>query len=191
MTERHKFMAGLVVLLLAVAAGAWQWSNLQGIRIDTARLNADAGNLSAIKSAEVNVNQNLKTEVNALRTASGDELDAVFPIEEDITALTRLFDEFAVKNNYPNNSFFISNINYDTKLNEEEGGYRSVDFSVSLTGSRKNLDKFIEFIETSGSLESGVRLMNLEDLKIVYPGESDSDYSAELKLKAYFSQAIK
>lgn len=189
MTERHKFMTGMLVILIAVAIGAWQWSNLQGIKFDTARLNADVSNLSAIKNAEVAANQGLKSEVNAMRATSGEELTAVFPTDEDITALTRLFDEFAVKNNYPNNPFFISNISYDTRINEEEGGYRSVNFSVSLTASRKNLDKFVEFIETSGSLESGVRLMSVEDMRIVYPIETD--YSAELTLKAYFSQEIK
>lgn len=191
MTERHKFIAGLLILLIAGAFGAWQWSILQGMQISTAQMNVDVSNLTAIKNAEQGSNQSSKTEVNALRTTSLEELAAVFPTDEDITALTRLFDEFAVKNNYPNNSFFISNIDYDAQINEEEGGYRSITLSVSLTGSRKNLDKFVEFIESSGALESGVRLMSVEDMRIVYPSDATSDYSAEFSIKAYFSQEIK
>lgn len=190
MNERHKFITGMIIATIAVVGGIWQWNELAAMQVETNTFATDASNLTNTKSEIVKQNESLKGEINKLREGSGEELEAVFPTSEDITTLTRLFDTFSVQNNFPTNPFFIGNINYEAATAAEGTTYRYVPVNLSLTASRKNLDKFIEFIETSGSLESGVRLMSIDDMRIVYPEEFGGDYNAEFKIKAYFSQEI-
>lgn len=190
MNERPKFIAGLIILLATLALGVWQWSETEALKLETSALNTEIANYSAEKAAIQEDNQALKVALTSIRGTSEQQLDSVFPTNEDITELTRLFDEFSVKNNFTNNAFFISNINYEAAAEVAESAYRYVPFSIQLTASRKNLNKFIEYIETSGSLESGVRLMEIEDMRISYPSEDVAEYTAEFKLRAYFSQDV-
>ncbi len=190
MTERHKFISGLVIIAITLIGAIWQWNELTAMQVETNTFATDAGNLTTTKSGIIKENESLKGEISKLREGSNEELAAVFPTTEDITSLTRLFDTFSVQNNFPTNPFFIGNINYEKAVNVEGTTYRYVPVNIALTSSRKNFDKFIEFIETSGSLESGVRLMSIDNIRIVYPQESGGDYSVELQIKAYFSQAI-
>ena len=119
---------------------------------------------------------------------SGEQLKLVFPLNEDITNLTRLFEEYEVKNNFETNPFFISNINYLTP--SEEDGYRVLPFSFTVTSSKKNLTEFLEYIESSGSLESEVRLMSIERMSISYPEEFGGEYEVNFSINAYYSRDI-
>ncbi len=190
MNERHRFITGLIITAIAVVGGVWQWNELTAMQLETNTFSTDASNLTNTKSEIVKDNENKKGEVIKLREGSGEELKAVFPTSEDITSLTRLFDDFSVQNNFPANPFFIGSINYEAAEAAEGTTYRYVPVNLSLTASRKNLDKFIEYIETSGSLESGVRLMSIDNLRLSYPEEFGGEYSVEFQIKAYFSQEI-
>ncbi len=190
MNERHRFITGLIITAIAVVGGVWQWNELTAMQLETNTFSTDASNLTHTKSEIIKENESRKGEVIKLREGSGEELKAVFPTSEDITSLTRLFDDFSVQNNFPTNPFFIGSINYANSEAAEGTTYRYVPLNLSVSASRKNLDKFIEYIETSGSLESGVRLMSIDNFRLSYPDEFGGEYSAEFQIKAYFSQEI-
>ena len=190
MSERNKFIIGLIVLSGALVLGLWQYSEMKALKLSASVANTEASNLSNEKSDYETRFEELKAEVNEIRSSSVSKSASVFPTTEDITTLTRLFDDFAVKNNFSSNPFFISNINYQEAQLSEDNSYRFVPLTLSLEASKKNLSKFIEFIENSGSFEGEIRLMSLEDLSITYPSEYGGTYDAELSIYAYFSQEI-
>lgn len=178
----------MVLILVALGLGIWQWSvrsaNVQLVNT----YNSEANLLTAELALSDTDYEAAKVEaVNARETAS-EQLGVVFPTREDITTLTRIFDDFEVKNNFSSNPFFISNISYQDA--KEAEGYRYVPLSVSATSSKKNLKKFMEFVETSGSLEGEIRLMSVEDLQVGYPSEVGGTYEAKFTIHAYFSQEI-
>jgi hypothetical protein len=189
MKDRTKFIIGLFVLLATIALGVWQWDIMQShdLRADT--FNTQAATLSVQQNSLMSDYQTIKASVDDTRDNAIAELESVFPTEENITDLNRMFDDFAVKNNYANNPFFISSINYQGEQTTEEG-YRYVPANISVTASSKNLGEFMEFIETSGSLEGEVRLMSIEDMSLSYPAEYGGTYEAKFSIKAYFSQDI-
>ena len=159
--------------------------NANAIQLDT--LTDSAGNLRIEKEALFDDYQAIKSEVNTVRESSNQQLERVFPTEEGLTNLNRLFDDFAVKNNFSSNPLFISNIVYQQARKVEDSNYSVVPMVVSVTSSRKNLDKFLEFVEMSGSLESEIRLMSIEEMTLNYPAVYGDSYTARFLIYAYYS----
>lgn len=190
MKDRTKLYVGLLVILGTIALSAWQWNEMDANLIKAAEFTDEAQTQSAIKENLIEDYQEIKVEVNESRETALQELDLVFPTDEDLTNLTRTFDEFATANNFASNPFFISSINYQNTVSDDSGEYRYVPVSVSIETSKKNLGEFIEFIETSGSLEGETRLMSIEEITVGYPEEYGGTYSVRFTINAYFTQEI-
>lgn len=190
MSDRNKFILGLLILMGAVALGVFEWNEREALLIRADQLNTEALTLTATSDALKDDYEAIKVEVTAARETATQELSVVFPTKEDITVLTRLFDDFAVSNNFDTNPFFISSLSYETVQMAESGNYRYVPVQLSITASKKNLSEFLEYIESSGSLEGEVRLMSVEDLSIEYPDEFGGSYEVQVEINAYFSQEI-
>lgn len=190
MNDRHKFIAGLLILLVTIAYGVFQWNEREALAVEANILSSEAANLTAVSNNLKEDYDTIKLEVSSARETAAQELSVVFPTKENLTTLTRLFDDFSVKNNFASNPFFISSLSYDTALMSDEGNYRMVPVRLNIESSKKNLSKFLETIETSGSLEGEVRLMSVEDIKIQYPNEFGGSYDVQVEIYAYFSQEI-
>ena len=186
MSNRNQFIAGLVLLLTTIGLGVWQYSVMQANNIQADTLTSQVSNLAIEKATLIEEYQAIKVQVAAERDSVTQELSLVFPSDEDLTNLTRLFDDFATKNNFNTNPFFISSISYRSYEESSEGDYSYVPVSLSLSSSKKNLTKFLEYVETSGSLEGEVRLMTVEDLTVAYPAEYGGEYLVSMELNAYF-----
>ncbi|MBT5016055.1 hypothetical protein HN748_04325 [Candidatus Peregrinibacteria bacterium] len=119
--------------------------------------------------------------------ANTEKISTILPYDEDLTSLTRVLDDFAFENHYSSNPFFISQMSYGT-VTETEDGYRVLPINMTVEASEKNFNKFLEFIETSGSLESGVRLMSVETLTLQV-NEDDETMRVQLSLNAYLQSA--
>lgn len=113
-------------------------------------------------------------------SANQEKIDAVFPSDEDITGLTRAFDDFAFENHYANNPFFINQLAYDDI--EVLETYRILPISMSLETSQSNFEKFLEYVDTSGSLDNGVRLMSIDSISLQLV---EDELRVQLSLNAY------
>ena len=190
MNDRHKLMLGVLILLGAITYGVFQWKERTALLSEAAELSTKAAELTSASKGLEEDYQSIKVEVTAERAIATQALSTVFPTNESMTALNRAFDDFAVKNNFDSNPFFISSMSYGDEKIPDGGGYRYVPVSLNLTTSKKNLTKFLEYIETSGSLEGKTRLMSIEDLTINYPLEFGGVYEVQVELNAYYSQAL-
>ncbi len=190
MTDRNKFILGLAVLALTLILGAWQFSESHALKVDTNSFNKQITLLNASKQKLDAQYQEIKVATNKTRSSSEQEITYVLPVAEDITELTRLLDEFAAKNNFSSNPLFISNVIYGKNAAVEGTTYSYVPLTLSMTSSKKNLLKFLGFVEGSGNLESQVRLMSIENLSLRYPKEYGGTYEAQITLNAYFYPAL-
>ncbi|MBU1019333.1 MAG: hypothetical protein ABII07_04795 [Patescibacteria group bacterium] len=119
-------------------------------------------------------------------SSKNEEIANVLPKSEDLTSLTRAFDDFAVENNFSNAPFFISSISY--KESYEFDDYMVLPFSMKVESSSDNFYKFLEYIETSGNLDNQVRLMEVTDIAISLSDSDDDLLSFSLELNAYFQK---
>jgi hypothetical protein len=187
MTERHKFFIGLFILFLGTGFSLWQLTALRANQVNIDRFNTESANLRLLRSNLDEQYQGIKVDVIDGRDSLEQSINLVFPRDEDLTKLTRMFDDFAVRNNFSSNPFFISNLSYSNPQTDENSSYSYVPVNLNFTTSKKNLNKFLEFIETSGSLEAGTRLMSVEDMTMSYPKEYGGTYSVRMSLAAYFT----
>ncbi len=190
MTNRSKIILGLVIFFTTLILSLWQWNVLQAHNIKIASLKTESANLRLISEELASNYQTLKSTVKESREEQNDQLELVFPTYENLTDLNRLFDDFAVRNNFESNPFFVSNVTYQKAELSEAEDYRIVPINMTVTTSRKNLEKFIEFITGSGSLQNGVRLMSIEQMNFQYPEEYGGAYSVKMVLAAYFSREL-
>ena len=190
MNDRNKFIAGLLILLMTIGYGVFQWFEREALILKANQLNTEASNLTTIRDNLKEDYDTIKVEVTAARESSAQELSVVFPTKEDLTTLTRLLDDFASKNNFDSNPFFISSLSYEVSRVSENAATRYVPLRLSIESSKKNLSKFMEYIETSGSLEGEIRLLTAEDIRIQYPASFGGSYDVQIELNAYFSQEI-
>lgn len=114
------------------------------------------------------------------------KVEEVFPAEEDLPQLTRSFDEFAfsVQDLDGSDPFFISQLSYEEI--KEADGYRVLPINMSLQTSERNLYKFLEYVETSGSLDPMVQLLSIESLSMQLDTEEEGALTVQLSLYAYF-----
>ncbi|QQR54748.1 hypothetical protein IPG41_06205 [Candidatus Peregrinibacteria bacterium] len=191
MNDRHQLFLGLFVFTLTLALGVWQWSELQGMKEQTQALQSEASNLTSFSEELADEYKVIKVDVTAAREETEQALSEVFPVGENLTALTRLFDDYAVKNNFESNPFFISSIQYSTENPDASAAtYRSLTLNLNATASKKNLSKFLEMVENSGSLEASDRLMSVQGLTISYPDEYGGTYALKAELQAYYTSAL-
>ncbi|MBU0981460.1 hypothetical protein KKC94_02090 [Patescibacteria group bacterium] len=188
MKDRNKGIIGAFLILVALGLGLWQWNIRSSNLISIQALSAEANGLVAQENLLNKRYEEIKPELNAARESAGQQIEAVFPTNDDVTNLTRLFDDFEVKNNFDSNPFLINSVNYLNPL--EEDNYRILPMTMQITASKKNFLKFLEYIESSGSLESEVRLMSVESITVKYPDTYGGIYDVGLQINAYFSREI-
>jgi len=187
MQNRHQTTAGLILLGLALVFGLWQGSVMQAHRIAADSLNKQAANLHAVQTQLLEDHKDLKVSVSGSRLQSAQSLSRVFPAKESLTDLTRLLDDFATKNHFETNPFFISSLHYQEAQTSEDGKYSMTPLVLNVTTSRKNLERFLDFIDQSGSLESNVRLMSVESMSMTFPEQFGGAYDVTFLINAYFN----
>ena len=190
MKDRTQFIIGLLIILGTIGYGVWQWDQTSTLIVEANQLQSQITTLTSDSKTLATDYQGIKKDVSAARTVSSQELAQVFPSTEAISDLTRLLDSFSVKNNFESNPFFISQITYQAPVTPDGALYQYVPVAMSVTSSKKNLSKFLEYVESSGSLEGQVRLMSVEDLSLNYPTEYGGTYSAQITINAYFAQDL-
>lgn len=127
-----------------------------------------------------------KAEFKETELSRVEKVKAVFPEEEELTELTRTFDDFEVKNNFSNNPFFISSLNFKEAMTEENLPYRILPIDLSIQSSTKNFFKFLEYVENSGSLDTKVRLMEINSINVDL--NSKGKITFQVSLNAYFQK---
>jgi hypothetical protein len=190
MNDRRKLLMGLFILMITVVISVWQWNVMSAFKVQTEAFNSEISNLQGIRNRLIDDYQDIKLAANSEGESTELDLELVFPTVDEVTDLNRLFDDFEARHNSRTNPFFVSSLSYSGAVDVEEGHYRYVPISVNVTSSEKNLNKFMDFVASSGSLESGTRLMSIESMGLTYPAEYGGVYSLNFTIYAYLSREL-
>jgi hypothetical protein len=182
----------LFLALIIFAATGWYGYNkyveIDVLKTHVAEADQVLGELEVSKNESIRDYQKSK-KIHTNELASNEEkLISIFPYEEDITSLTRLLDDFAFKNHYRNNPFFISQLSYGSAIENDGENYRVVPVTLSLETSDKNFYKFLEFVDNSGSMENGIRLLATNGVTLQLADEKSDQMSVQLSLEAYIQK---
>ncbi len=149
------------------------------------------------------VRNRLKTEKEAFRVFADErakkqseymkKIASILPPDENYTDLTRLLDDYFARNDTPGNPIFQSSLRYG-KGTPVSGtpGVSSLPIAMNLESTRDNFFKFLNFVNNSGSLENGLRLMEINSIQLNFPegGEVLSDPTQKINftvdMNAYY-----
>ncbi|MEK9132091.1 MAG: hypothetical protein AAB606_00045 [Patescibacteria group bacterium] len=123
-------------------------------------------------------------EQRAQRDADFSKLIAgILPMDENYTDLTRALDDFFAENDKPNNPILQSNLSFSKgELVVSTPGISALSFSMTIESTRDNFFKFLQFVNESGSLANGKRLMEINsiNLSFVNGGEVVQDLTQKI-----------
>lgn len=157
----------LLVLASAVAYGIFQYqifqAESQAIEDNNARLTALT---STAQKAGVEFKQ--FAEDRSKRQAElTKKLANILPPDENYTDLTRQLDNYFIENDKVGNPFFQSSLRFGKgAIVAGISGVSALPVSMNLEGTRDNFYKFLNFVNSSGSLETGTRLMDIYSIQL-------------------------
>lgn len=180
-------------LILLVGGGIysyqkWQvYSSLEsGLQTNVA--SADA--ISKSSSEEQTAYDSQKESFNTMSAKIGLGVSEIFPPENYYTELAKKLEVIEQSLHKKTNPFEISNLSFEqpSKITD----YSILPFSMTIKSTYPNFMKFLQLIETSGALENGIRLMDINSIRLSFAVQSDDETSKEkminfnVQLNAYF-----
>jgi hypothetical protein len=177
----------LAIAILAITGwyGYSNYNSLNELNANLAQADEVLLDLEGDKTKALRDYQNSKKDYVDAAAANDEKLNIILPSAEDLTALTRLFDDFAFKNHYRNNPFFISQLSYGEIDENAELAYRVIPITMTLEASERNFFQFLEYVENSGSIENGIRLLAVNGITLQLQDDETETLTVQLSLQAY------
>lgn len=185
MSKSSSNFASLILALLILGVTGWQgwihWEALVDVKTrlasaDTVLLDLEQNRADLQSDYGKERSDYVKNEAEQTT-----KLEDVLPEEENLTQLTRLFDEFA----FSMQDFFISQLGYGEMIPKDT--YQVLPISMTVETSERNFYQFLDYVETSGSLEASVPLLSIESISIQLSDNEDT-LKVQFSLYAYFKQ---
>ncbi len=121
-------------------------------------------------------------------------INSVLPPYDNYTELTRQLDDVITKYDTNQKDIFMSNLQFGKPRVKADNDYATLPFSLTLKTTQENFKKFLLFVENSGSLDAGTRLLSINSIAMNFPKSENSDDKKEvinvnLSLNAYLQKS--
>ncbi len=179
--------------ILLIAFGFFTYTKWQEYSTITTFVDKNTSYIAALKEQGANEKalfESKKNSINQLKSEIEANLIEVFPSSDAYTELTRKFDTFEQKLSTKDSVFEVSNIEYQSVVKKDN--YSILPLRMSIRSSKANFEKFLHYIETSGSLADKVRLMDVSSVRLNFENNSDLSGKKEeiinfsVQINAYF-----
>lgn len=135
------------------------------------------GALTETDTRVLNELNRVNDENSALKKQIFDEINLVLPSYENHTYLTRTLEKFETDNNRLRDPFNVTNLQYQKEGKATDQPYRKLPFKMTIHSSYNNFFKFLEFVQNSGTLSDGTRLLDIDSITINFTkpkGDADN-----------------
>ena len=114
------------------------------------------------------------------------ELEKVFPLDADKTNFTRFIDDYFFRNNFLSNEIFLKSMVYGNPTAGDD--YYVLPVSMSITSSKTNFMNFLKFVESSGAIQSNVRVMDIKSIDVTFREDEKNArlYDYRISLNIYY-----
>ncbi|MBD3269930.1 type 4a pilus biogenesis protein PilO [Candidatus Peregrinibacteria bacterium] len=195
---KRKTMTFVVLTVLTLGIGGYFGFTQVTEYIETASALDNAENRLEEMRIEESQTENdfieTKNEFNELNTGISEQLQAILPPNEDYTNLVRSLDDFFLNLRGGSDSIFLSDIRFEQPNFPDNAEYAVLPVTMTVSGTEANFDRFLEFIESTGDLNSNNRLMDIQSISINFDRNRNSEeatpenISVSLRVNAYFQQ---
>jgi len=198
----HIFQAMTAVVL--IAAGVYGYMQYQKLTEAQAALLDEQGK-SVSMQATVNDSglayDAMKKKSDTDSALIINEIQTVYPSDQNYTGLTTMLDSFFEDNDKPDSRMFNSSLTIGQAVIDAKKDYAVLPFTMSIDASRENFDKFLRYVDSSGDLEGRVRLMNIKNISLGLPAENvpgtenagtevSKDLTISVSMDTYFQKPV-
>jgi len=179
--------------ILLIAFGAFTYMKWQEYSVVKTVVDKNKAYISALQEEGSNEKasfDNKKASINDLKSEIESSLTEVFPASDSYTELTRKFDELEQSLSTKDSVFEISNVEYQAFAKKDN--YSILPVRMSIRSSKPNFEKFLHYVESSGSLAGKVRLMDISSIRLNFEknndlsGKTDEIINFSVQINAYF-----
>jgi hypothetical protein len=160
---------GVLSVILLLVFGYFTYTNTMKM-LDMRSQAASYENLhSSLTVTENRIEEeylNVKDENRELSQQIRNELQLVFPKNENHTVLTRTLDQLANDLHRSLEPFMINNLQYMSPQEAEDDGFLVLPFKMTIHSSYDNFFAFLRYIQNSGSLNDQTRLIDMPSIVI-------------------------
>lgn len=117
----------------------------------------------------------------------------ILPLDEQYTELTRQLDNYFEEHDKPGNPLVQTSLRFGKgAVVEGAAGISVLPVSMNIETTRENFFRFLDFVESSGSLESNTRFLEIKSIQLNFPegGEALKDarqkINVTLEINAYY-----
>ena len=183
----------LLILIIVGAAGFYgykMWTDYDFLKQGFSKNEAAAEALKTLETDEQSTYEEKKPEFKDFTDMVNKNIIAIFPSDEQYTTLTKKMDDIEAQLSTPSNPIEISNITFQKPVKIE--GYSLLPLRMTVKSSQPNFLKFLKLIESSGSVDSELRLMDIPSIRlnfedIISPeGKDNKVLDFTVQLNAYF-----
>lgn len=169
------FVLAAAVLVITVVYGV-----VQG-RVFALEKAAVADNENTIRQKE-SVLQDIQRQYSDLASEESEKQEEmlrrianILPPDENYTELTRQLDRYFLDNDRPGNQILQSSLRFG-KGAPVEGtkDISALPFSMNIEATRENFFRFLDYVNSSGSMENGTRLMDIKSIQLNFPEEGEN-----------------
>lgn len=156
-------------LILIIFLGFYGFTNVTKMLDMRSQKNLNFQLHSSLKDTDERVAEELskvKKENKVLSQQIQNELDLVFPRNENHTVLTRTLEQFEADFNRTLNPFIINSLQYQQSQKSKTDDYSLLPFKMTLHSSYDNFFAFLNYVENSGVLNDKTRLLDIESIVI-------------------------
>lgn len=195
-TSSIYFFLALIVAAGAVGYGVFQFRIYQA---EVQAISDMSGRIASLGEEQEKLGKELK-EVAQAHAAKQEEaakkLASILPPDENYTELTREWDRYFEEHDRSGNPIFQSSLRFGKGVPKgDAAGIFTLPVSMNLEATRDNFFKFLDYVQKSGTLLSGNRLMEVNSIQLNFPegGEVVKDLKQEINftvdMNAYYKAA--
>jgi len=191
-TLQLRIFIGLSVII-AIFLTYYLYTNITtftGMRAEIGSLNTTR---NAIQVADKRLDGEMDENKNGneeLATTVLNELNYVFPQNENHTLLTRTLESFSNDLNRTKDPFLISNLQYLKPNKLEDEKFMILPFTMTIHSSHDNFIKFLKYVENSGTLSDKTRLLDIQSIIINFVSPQGSQGNTSGKDEINFNVAM-
>ena len=174
--------------VIGILMGFYSYQKWEQYSSAVALVEANENLIGALKdaSAEESADYDDKRDTfEDLQSQINNSLTKILPVTDNYQRLTRQLDAFEDEIATKNNPFEISNISFQEV--EEVDNFAILPVRMTIESSNDNFTKFLHYIESSGSLNTEIRLMDISSIRLNFKDDGDVDIiTFTVQINAYF-----
>lgn len=178
---------GILSVILFLIIGYFSYTNIMKM-LDMRATSASYEDLhSSLTVSENRVEEeylSVREENKELAQQIQNELQFVFPKNENHTVLTRTLDQLSNDLNRSLEPFMMNNLQYMAPKDAEDDGYMVLPLKMTIHSSYNNFFAFLRYVQNSGSLRDKTRLLDMPSIVInfVSPSGTEGNISGQKEI---------